>query len=303
MPNLVMEETYDFINVYIENRSIIPKGQFYICLQERIPVGGMKGKEKKEIAIYFNFKKRGIFKLDKLGLRFTGYLGLLYLHKNYKISSFSYVYPLFYPLPQDLYLSDEEGNKTSYSFPSVQGEEFHSLRDYQPQDPLKIIAWKPSAKKGKLLSKSFERLKRGSIKILIDNIESNIDSTSIKEFDQLLRFVHSLLIPSFSLNIPVIISDLSGKEDSTPKDLETLRKYLAEIELLEDKDKKKVMLSKDYDVIFSIDYNYWKERIKSNRLVSVEFHKRDHESSKFFIYTPKEDPQEFLSRFLISIQG
>lgn len=300
MPLLVRENEYDFIGIYLENDSKIPKGQILINLQNKTPIGGLRGKEKKEIALYFHFKKRGVFSLKNLNLRFTGSLGLLYLSKNYRVNGVSYVYPLFYPLPQEIYLVDGEGNKTSFSFPSVVGEEFHSLRDYQPQDPLKIVAWKASAKKGKLLSKNFEKLKKGSLRVLIDNMVEKKDSISEDEFDQLLRFVHSLLIPAFSLNIPISIKNLK-EEEFIPNSLDDLRRYLAEIQLIERKDF--VIEDYDYDLIFSLNYNFWYERTKLNKVISVEYHKREGKRIRGFVFDPEFDPQEFLSLFLVSNQG
>lgn len=302
-PSLVMERTYDYVNLSLENKSKIPKGQIYIGIEEKIPIGGIKGKEKKEVSIYFNFKKRGIFKLEYLGVRFTGYLGLLYLHKRYKVSSFSYIYPLFYPLSQDLFLVDAEGNKVSPSIPSLHGEEFHSLRDYQPQDPLKIIAWKASAKKGRLLSKNFEKFKKNSLKMLIDNTVDNMDSIIDEEFDQLLRFVHSLVIPSFSLNISIMIDELLEKKRFLPKSLEELREYLASIDVRKIENKNSLFINEDYDVIFTLDYSYWIERARNKKIVLVEFHKKELRDSNIFVYTQKDDPQEFLNRFLVTIQS
>lgn len=304
LPRLIMEGSYDYVNIYVENRSKIPKGQIYIYLEEKLPIGGIRGKEKKEVAIYYNFKKRGIFRLDKLNVRFTGYLGLLYFHKRYKLSSLSYVYPLFYPLPQDIFLIDTEGNKSSTSVPSLHGEEFHSLRDYQPQDPLKIVAWKPSAKKGKLLSKNFEKFKKSSLKILIDNVIEDIDSIMEEEFDQLLRFIHSLIISSFSLNVSILIDELIEKKRFSPKTIEELREYLASIEISKIKDKSYIYVYEDYDIIFTLDYGYWVKRMgNNNKIILIDFHEKVLRNSKIFIYTRKDDPQEFLNKFLVTIQG
>ncbi|MGC8930525.1 MAG: DUF58 domain-containing protein [Dictyoglomus sp.] len=301
MPLLVKENEYEFINIYFENNSKIPKGQVFINLQGKTPLGGLRGKEKKEISIYFHFKKRGIFYLKTLNLRFTGTLGLLYLSKNYKVDGVTYIYPSFYPLSQDIYLTDGEGNKTSSSFLSVIGEEFHSLRDYQPQDPLKIVAWKASAKKGKLLSKNFEKLKKGSLMILIDNSVDKKDSIAEEEFDQLLRFVHSLLIPSFSLNIPLSIRDLRGEEEFNPKTSDELKKYLAEIQLIE---RRNISFKNyDYDIIFTLNYRFWDEKVKINKIIGVEYHKKEIVLNKGFIFSLGDDPQEFLSRFLVLNQS
>ena len=42
------------------------------------------------------------------------------------------------------------------SRPHFTGEDLHLLRDYQPGDPMRTIAWKPSARHGQLMSRTWE---------------------------------------------------------------------------------------------------------------------------------------------------
>ena len=42
------------------------------------------------------------------------------------------------------------------SRPHFSGEDLHLLRDYQPGDPMRTIAWKPSARHGQLMSRTWE---------------------------------------------------------------------------------------------------------------------------------------------------
>uniref|UniRef100_A0A7C3RL72 DUF58 domain-containing protein n=1 Tax=Dictyoglomus thermophilum TaxID=14 RepID=A0A7C3RL72_DICTH len=303
-PKLVMEGTSENICVFIENKGNIPKSQIYVLLgKDKVFVGGLSRKEKKEISLMYNFEKRGVTSFNKLRVKFTGSLGLLYLYKKYGVNGISYVYPLYYPLSKDLYLIGEGGTKTSFSIPSVQGEEFHSLRDYQPQDPLKVIAWKASAKKGKLLSKSFEKLTRKEIYILIDNKIGKKDKVAEKEFDELLRFVHSIALLSFFLNTKLFIRALTDKEYINLKNIEDLRIYLAEMDL---KENSKEDCSYDHnkvDLVFSLDYLFWDGKISHKNFIGVEFHEENIFSKNFMIYTLKEDPQEFLNRFLFITQA
>lgn len=302
-PKLVMEGTSEKIYVIIENKGDIPKSQIYILLgKDKVFVGGLSRKEKKEIFLIYNFEKRGVVSFNKLKVRFTGSLGLLYLYKKYRVNSISYVYPLYYPLSKDLYLVGEGGTKTSFSIPSVQGEEFHSLRDYQPQDPLKIIAWKSSAKKGKLLSKSFERLTRKEIYILVDNVIEKIDKVAEKEFDELLRFVHSIALLSLFLNTKLFIKALTDKEYINLKSIEDLRIFLAEIDLKEDSKENYSNEHIGVDLVFSLDFLFWDNKINYKNFIGVEFHKEKVFSKNFMIYTLKENPQEFLNRFLFITQ-
>ena len=298
-PFLVMEGEEDHINIRAENKSRLPKGQIYIILnKEKIPLMGLKGKENKEISIPYRFEKRGVFSINKLKVRYSGVLGLFFWDKNYKIDAKTYVYPLYYPIPKEMYLVGDGSGRSSYVLSSSKGEEFHSLRDYQPQDPIKIISWKASAKRGKLQSKTFERLTKRTLSILIDNVVPKKDEISEKEFDQLLRFVHSILLSSFSMNIPIYITDME-KESFSPQDICELRKFLGEIEL-----KEGGMINIDYqnfDLVFSLNFPFWEGKLKSNSLIGVEFHK-SYKKSYFAIYTPNENPMEFLNTFFVRNQ-
>ncbi|MGB9857366.1 MAG: DUF58 domain-containing protein [Dictyoglomaceae bacterium] len=292
-PFLVEENTEEVVVLRIKNNSFFPRRKFYILWEgEYIP--GEIGKEEKYFILSCIFKKRGIKEFKNIWLKFTGTFGLCYIKRHYPLNSKTLVYPTFYQLYKELIILGDSGYSASTLTLSSQGEEFHSLRKYISGDPLRIIAWKASAKRGELLSKQFERLLRFEPIFLLDNLVPEIDNITIEEFDQLLRFVHSLVLPYIKQGLRVKIRTLYPKDIFIPQSWDDLKIFLANLELKKGKNKEDIC-NENFDLVFSLDYKFWKSKnCLQKRFVGVEFHKENLESS-LSIFRKKDNPYDFLN--------
>ena len=288
-PSLVEEGFEDIIMLRIKNNSFINKN-FQILWEKNI-LGEVKRWEEKEFLLRYIFRKRGIQKFKGVYLKFSGSLGLLYIKRFFQTDSKTLVYPKFYHIFKELTLSKDFGENISTSTLAVKGDEIHSLRKYNPSDPLRIIAWKASAKKGELISKQFEKTFKSEPIFLLDNIIPKIDEISLEEFDQLLRFLHSFVLPYLKLGLRIRIKTLYPYDTFIPQNWDELKIFLAQIELIEGIKRR---FDEYFDLIFSLDYNFWIDIGLQNRLLGVEFH-----SEKFknyiFIFKKDDNPYEFLN--------
>lgn len=73
------------------------------------------------------------------------------------------------------------------------GDELRELREHRPGDPFKHIAWKASATRGRLMSRSFEREQTRALHVVLDIGRAMRDGKPGKgPLDQALDLVHSL---------------------------------------------------------------------------------------------------------------
>lgn len=293
-PSLVEENTENVLVLKMNNNSVFPRRKFYILWEKEYISGEIGKKEEKYFNLSYIFNRRGIKEFKGIWLKFTGTFGLFYIKSYYSLNSKTLVYPTFYQLYKELIIPGDSGYKTSTSTLSFIGEELHSLRKYTPGDPLRIIAWKASAKRGELISRQFERLARFEPIFLLDNLVSEIDNTAIEEFDQLLRFVHSVILPSLRQGLRIRIKTLYPKDIFIPQNWDDLKIFLANLELKRGIDKEEIY-NEDFDLVFSLDYTFWESKnCLQKRFIGVEFHKENLESS-LSIFRKKDNPYDFLN--------
>ncbi len=73
------------------------------------------------------------------------------------------------------------------------GDELREVRDHMPGDPFKHIAWKATAVRGRLMSRSFEREQTRALYVVLDTGASMRDGRpGMGALDQALDLVHSL---------------------------------------------------------------------------------------------------------------
>lgn len=106
--------------------------------------------------------RRGLLPLPRLELSTVQPLGLA--------RAWAYVWPaqslLVYPAPETHAppLPQPSGGQ-AHAIVSRAGDEPHHLRDYRPGDPPRAVAWKPSARRGGLLVREFERPRGGELRL------------------------------------------------------------------------------------------------------------------------------------------
>ncbi|MCX7845718.1 MAG: DUF58 domain-containing protein [Dictyoglomaceae bacterium] len=301
VPSLVEENKEETIFIKIRNDLFISKGKFFIVFRDKFIPCNIKGKEEKYFNFVYSFKKRGIEEFKNIWLKFTGAFGLLYIKKYFKVNAKTLVYPTYYQVYKEIIIPGDSGFKASISSFARFGEEIHSLRKYVQGDPLKIIAWKVSAKKGELISKQFEKLSIFEPVFLLDNSMIEVDSTTLEEFDQLLRFLHSITLSSLRQGLKVKIRVLSPWDLFIPQNWDDLKVFLAKIEMKK-VNHKEIDLNENFDLIFSLDYDFWERRnCLHKKFLGVEFHKKNIESS-LYIFKKDDNPYDFLNLWSINYE-
>lgn len=300
-PSLVEENTEEIIFLKIKNDSFLSKGKFFVILRDKYISCNIKGKEEKYFDFLYPFKKRGIEEFKELWVKFTGSLGLFYIKKSFPVNTKTLVYPTYYQVYKELVIPGDSGYKTSISNLTRFGEELHSLRKYTQGDPLRIIAWKASAKKGELISKQFEKLSVFEPIFLLDNYTLALDEITLEEFDQLLRFLHSITLSSLRQGLKVKIHTLYPRILFIPQNWDDLKIFLAKLEIKKVKNKE-INFNGNFDLIFSLDYEFWESKnCLQKKFLGVEFHKKKFESY-LYIFKKDDNPYDFLNLWSINYE-
>lgn len=104
------------------------------------------------------------------------------------------------------------------------GDELRELRDHQPGDPFKHIAWKASARRGRLMSRSFEHERARALYVVLDTGATMRDGRlGDGPLDQAQDLVHSLAEAATRLNLPFGLSAVDGEVIVRQPVLEGLR--------------------------------------------------------------------------------
>lgn len=114
---------------------------------------------------------RDRYRLGPLWLRSQGPLGLAFRQATLPLSTEVQVYPMVSDLSRfDMLLSRTAGQETgeTRARQHYEGSEFTSLRDYNVGDDLRLISWKHTARRNKLILREFEPERRKHVLIMID---------------------------------------------------------------------------------------------------------------------------------------
>lgn len=98
------------------------------------------------------------------------------------------------------------------------GDELRELREHMPGDPFKHIAWKASAQKGRLMSRSFERERTRAMYVVLETGATMRDGVPGRgPLDQAADLVHSLVQACARTHDPFGMSLVDGRVlDSRP---------------------------------------------------------------------------------------
>ena len=101
---------------------------------------------------------RGVMRLTGLTIARPGPFGLFYARKTFSVSQSAVILPKRYDLPPIGLAGSRRYQSGGVALASSVGdsEEFVSLRDYRPGDPLRKIHWKSWAKAGKPVVKEYQ---------------------------------------------------------------------------------------------------------------------------------------------------
>lgn len=121
------------------------------------------GKGQVREALTLQFARRGEHRLGGISLSTDFPFGFIHKSKRTALEETWLVYPAVRPVGPDLWrlidqrLSDSgrRGGEAAHRS-RMEGPQVLGVRDWQPGDPLKKIAWKSTAKLGRLMSREFE---------------------------------------------------------------------------------------------------------------------------------------------------
>jgi uncharacterized protein (DUF58 family) len=92
------------------------------------------------------------------------------------------------------------------------GDDLRELREHVPGDPFKHIAWKASARRGRLMSRSFERERTRSLYVVLDTGSTMRDGRPGRgPLDQAMDLVHSLAEASARGHDPFGLALVDGR--------------------------------------------------------------------------------------------
>jgi uncharacterized protein (DUF58 family) len=134
--------------------------------QFTVPAGG------RHAAVYHLMPaERGDFAFGEVYLRICGRLGLVQRVYRYELPQPIRVYPNLSEIAKFAILAKKNRlQQAGIRAARLQGagREFESLRDYLPDDELRRIDWKASARRGKLVSRQYEVERAQTILLMID---------------------------------------------------------------------------------------------------------------------------------------
>ncbi|NPA15516.1 MAG: DUF58 domain-containing protein [Deferribacteres bacterium] len=159
--------------------------------RKSIPV--IEGKGKREAVLELTAPSRGRHRIKEI--RIFSPFPFAFFVRSYTVKTDRDF--LVFPQPIKCPHISEEAEKAGDSqLPTAKGleGELVNIREYHPSDPLKLIHWKASAKKGKLLVKEFSR--NASEAVLIDFDEINLP------LEERLSCIAYLIQCAYSRKIP-----------------------------------------------------------------------------------------------------
>jgi uncharacterized protein (DUF58 family) len=115
--------------------------------------------------------ERGDYTFGDLNIRYSTFLGLVVRQETISQTMMVKVYPDVFQTKKHLILARENrvnmmGLRRSKML--GQGQEFERLRDYVPDDPLRHVDWKATARRGSLITREYDVEQSQEIMILLD---------------------------------------------------------------------------------------------------------------------------------------
>ena len=115
--------------------------------------------------------KRGMWVFDGLFVDVEDPLGLFTVRKRYALKNYLTALPRI-DWTRGPETRARETRPTAGNVPSRrvgEGVDFHGLRNYAPEDPLRIINWKATARLRQLISNEFESERRADVIVVVDS--------------------------------------------------------------------------------------------------------------------------------------
>jgi hypothetical protein len=147
------------------------------------PLPSLAARSETRVAFEILPSQRGVIRLTGLTIARPGPLGLFYARRTVSIPQSAVILPKRYNLPPIGLAGSRQYQSGGVALASSVGdsEEFVSLRDYRPGDPLRKIHWKSWAKAGKPVVKEYQDEYFLRHALVLDTFQTTADSDALEE--------------------------------------------------------------------------------------------------------------------------
>jgi len=147
------------------------------------PLPSLAARSETRFAFEILPSQRGVIRLTGLTIARPGPLGLFYARRTVSIPQSTVILPKRYNLPPIGLAGSRQYQSGGVALASSVGdsEEFVSLRDYRPGDPLRKIHWKSWAKAGKPVVKEYQDEYFLRHALVLDTFQTTADSDALEE--------------------------------------------------------------------------------------------------------------------------
>ena len=200
------------VTMEIENLSSDTQGLIEVrsLLGLLFQIGALSGNAIEHIFPEIIFPVRGVYKISELSVTSTFPFGLIEVRRKLNQSGTITVVPAVYECtspPADGF-EPMTGGLFTGKYKSQSGSEFAGVREYNSDDPIRLIHWKSSAKGRGLMVKEFNEELSGRITIVIDCTPTpKVDGETM--LDRAVRAVGSITLAALDLGHHVDIIPLS----------------------------------------------------------------------------------------------
>lgn len=172
---IYVEEPF-LLKIKIKNKKIVPSLAVKIKIHPKdASVAIIEPHKEREIIISLIAPKRGKNEIRRIEIS-SPFPFAFFVRSRSIPCNFSYIaFPKPIKCPYHAAEPEKEGDSTQTIFKGINGD-FIGLREYQPQDPIKFIHWKVSAKRGKFIVREFSSQEKESLFIEISKLPGDIET-------------------------------------------------------------------------------------------------------------------------------
>jgi len=165
----------------------------------------------REDVFRINAKYRGVYEMGVASILLYDFLGLFKFEQSHSKVLALTVRPRILHLHKLPLVTATQGLDTAKNFTQEEDySEISDLRKYQPTDGYKKIHWKVSAKRGELLSKNYQALKRNTAALVIDNFIDEPTEDALAMEDAVMEAAVSVLSHASRLQYLVSLHYMGG---------------------------------------------------------------------------------------------
>ncbi|MBN2308610.1 MAG: DUF58 domain-containing protein [Candidatus Hydrogenedentes bacterium] len=154
------------------------------------------------------FEKRGVSRLPDLEFVSSFPFGLVEARVRVSDASEVVVYPRV-KAARTAIVDRAPGTRDAPRSSQRDGDEYFSLREYEPGDDLRYVAWRASARLGNLMVKEFEQETSRSVLLVLDSRRDDLEGFE-ERFEEAIELVASLAVTLLNRHYSVSLLTASG---------------------------------------------------------------------------------------------